>query len=404
MVVGARGSIGSLIVRKLAEAGTQVVGLDIVQAAGTAALTEGVEMRVDDITHPGVDTRRLLCEADVVVLAVSESVLLEAMPMMAPCVQPGGLIVETLSTKSVFAQALQGQEFPQQILGINPMFAGDLDPQGRPVAAVVHRDGLLVQAFIEFVRSWGSQVVNLTPVEHDRTVVHLQALTHLAVLAFGRSLAEPALDLRQLLALAPPPSRVLISLVARMTQNQPEVYWDIQASNPFAVGARASLRAALVELDEAVNSDDRPRFDGMLAELKATFGGSGPGLVDMSRQLFALIGQGVPAAAPVDAERKAPGTLADFRTAIDAIDDGIVDLLAKRLEIVWQVGHTKKATSTPVMQPNRVLEVKARCRARGARQGIRGDFVEALYQQIIDEACRMEYDFTEEQAPGTGVS
>jgi chorismate mutase len=83
-------------------------------------------------------------------------------------------------------------------------------------------------------------------------------------------------------------------------------------------------------------------------------------------------------------------SLGGFREQIDQIDDTIVDLLARRLDIVRLVARAKEASATPVMQPERVTEVKRRCRERAQRRNVRGDFVDVLYQLIIDEACRIE--------------
>jgi 4-amino-4-deoxychorismate mutase len=90
-------------------------------------------------------------------------------------------------------------------------------------------------------------------------------------------------------------------------------------------------------------------------------------------------------------------TLGSFRDEIDHIDDRIVDLLGRRLEIVRQVAEAKKVSATPVMQPERVVEVKRRCRMRGLAQNVRGEFIEQLYQLIIDEACRIEDEFVSDQ-------
>ena len=86
-------------------------------------------------------------------------------------------------------------------------------------------------------------------------------------------------------------------------------------------------------------------------------------------------------------------TMADYRIQIDNIDDKIVDLIGSRMQIVRHVAQTKKSSGIPVMQPNRVQEVMSRCRARASQNNVREDFVEALYQMIIDEACCIEYEF-----------
>lgn len=86
-------------------------------------------------------------------------------------------------------------------------------------------------------------------------------------------------------------------------------------------------------------------------------------------------------------------TMADYRIQINNIDDNIVDLIGNRLQIVRHVAQTKKSSGIPVMQPNRVQEVKSRCRARASQNNVSEEFVDALYQMIIDEACRIEYEF-----------
>lgn len=82
--------------------------------------------------------------------------------------------------------------------------------------------------------------------------------------------------------------------------------------------------------------------------------------------------------------------LDNLRQRIDAIDDQLIDLLGARLNIVREVATYKKQNATPVMQPGRVEEVKARCRARAENFDVRGEFINTLYDLIIGEACRIE--------------
>lgn len=82
----------------------------------------------------------------------------------------------------------------------------------------------------------------------------------------------------------------------------------------------------------------------------------------------------------------------EFRVKIDSIDNSIVDLLGSRFDVVRQVAEAKKSGNIPVMQPNRVQEVKSRCKERASRNNVSTEFVDALYQMIIEEACRIEYE------------
>lgn len=80
----------------------------------------------------------------------------------------------------------------------------------------------------------------------------------------------------------------------------------------------------------------------------------------------------------------------ELRRALDELDAEIVTRLARRLAICESVAQLKKREKIAMMQPQRVETVKRRNAARGESLGLRGDFVVALYEQIIAEACRVE--------------
>ena len=87
--------------------------------------------------------------------------------------------------------------------------------------------------------------------------------------------------------------------------------------------------------------------------------------------------------------------LEKFREVIDAVDDEIVSLIARRLNICRDVAAYKKRTGVSMMQPGRVDQVKERCAERGSNQGLRPEFVKALYAVIIQEACVLEDEIIE---------
>lgn len=82
--------------------------------------------------------------------------------------------------------------------------------------------------------------------------------------------------------------------------------------------------------------------------------------------------------------------LKDQRARIDALDDRIVDLLAERMDIVREVGLIKAREGLDLIQTDRVIEVRERCAARGAKRGLNPELVRRLYNDIIDEAHQME--------------
>ncbi|GLY52648.1 prephenate dehydrogenase/arogenate dehydrogenase family protein [Lentzea sp. NBRC 102530] len=261
-VVGGRGAVGSLFAERLAESGDVEV-LDL--ATGFDATAPDREL-----------------DADVVVIALPEQVALDAVKALR--VRPGTLLVDTLSVKSGVVEAIRATGL--EAVSVNPMFAPSLPVRGRPIAAVVVRDGPLAQDFLRLLGSWGARVVEVTAPEHDRLAAASQALTHAAVLGFGLGLVELGLGAADLTALAPPPHRTLLALLARIAGGTPEVYWDVQSANPLAAQARSALAVGMRRVADAVESGDEAVFADLVGELRGFLGDELPRHRELCERIF----------------------------------------------------------------------------------------------------------------------
>jgi 4-amino-4-deoxychorismate mutase len=82
--------------------------------------------------------------------------------------------------------------------------------------------------------------------------------------------------------------------------------------------------------------------------------------------------------------------LPEFRARLDVVDDEIARLFGERFQICRDVAHYKSAHAIPMMQPDRVAEVRARYLDRGAAAGLPPDFSAELFELLIAATCRME--------------
>lgn len=82
--------------------------------------------------------------------------------------------------------------------------------------------------------------------------------------------------------------------------------------------------------------------------------------------------------------------LAPFRRRLDVLDDLIARLLGERFETCREVALYKREHEIPMMQPDRVAEVRARYLARGADARLPPDYVQALFELTIAATCKME--------------
>ncbi len=82
--------------------------------------------------------------------------------------------------------------------------------------------------------------------------------------------------------------------------------------------------------------------------------------------------------------------LEPFRRRLDALDSEIAGLLGERFEICREVAHHKRAHDIPMMQPERVIEVRERYLQRGAAVNLPPEFTAALFELLIGATCKLE--------------
>jgi 4-amino-4-deoxychorismate mutase len=82
--------------------------------------------------------------------------------------------------------------------------------------------------------------------------------------------------------------------------------------------------------------------------------------------------------------------LTPYRRRLDALDEEIARLLGERFAICREIALHKRAHGIPMMQPDRVVEVRERYLARGAEVDLPPDFTANLFELLIAATCRME--------------
>lgn len=82
--------------------------------------------------------------------------------------------------------------------------------------------------------------------------------------------------------------------------------------------------------------------------------------------------------------------LAALRRQIDAADEELVRVLARRFSLVEEIGAIKAARGDPVVVPARIEAVLARVEGHAKAAGLDPAIARRLWRAIIDEACALE--------------
>ncbi|HEX7814627.1 MAG TPA: prephenate dehydrogenase [Dyella sp.] len=274
------GPVGRMFGDLLHDHGSRVMRFDRVPAPG---VLEG-DARIPDETL--LESVR---RSDLLLLALPEPVLADALKTLASHMPPHALLVETASVKTCLEPIKQAQLAGREILGINPMFAPSLAMKGRSVAVIRQHYGKASECFESILEKAGAVLVDMSAGYHDRIAANTQALTHATILAFAEALRQSGYSLTEILAVAPPPFRVLAALVARMLGQNSNVYLDIQSENPYAADARRRLIEGISHCSAQSTATDTRAFALWFEDISGYFGPEQRDLGELCASLFANI-------------------------------------------------------------------------------------------------------------------
>jgi chorismate mutase len=85
-------------------------------------------------------------------------------------------------------------------------------------------------------------------------------------------------------------------------------------------------------------------------------------------------------------------TLASVRAEIEEIDQSIVDLMARRVELARQTGTLKRAAGSFTLDPEREAAVIRRAAALAREAALDEEAVRAVFWQIIGMARRAQQE------------
>ncbi len=251
LIVGGRGSMGSLFVRCFTQSDYAVRILDVDDWPQVGELTQGIDLAL--LAVP---------------IAVTPAVALQLGPHLPPhCV----LCDITSLKREPLAAMLRGHAGP--VVGLHPLFGPSTVSMDKQIVVTSPgREADACQWLIDQLSVWGSVPVEATAEEHDRTMGIVQALRHFATFAFGQYLCDRQIPISRTLEVSSPIYRLELGMVGRLFAQDPELYAEII----FATAERRALLRDFIEsLNrhlEMVDRGDQQAFIEQFRKVAAWFG------------------------------------------------------------------------------------------------------------------------------------
>ncbi len=296
-----------------------------------------------------------------IVVAVPVPRVLAALVDLRAHIAPSQVVFDVGSVKVQPAKAM-AETFGSTIpwCGTHPLFGPvSLALAERPLRVVLcpapaHPTAAArVRALYERI---GCEVIEQTPESHDRVMAHTHALTFFV--AKGMIDAGAGLDV----PFAPPSFQAIARAIEAVRSDGGHLFAAIARDNPFAAEARKELVQALASIDRAL---DAQSVDGVDAPTNG--------------ERFAIpdLGQGSP-------------ELKETRDHIDAIDRGIVSLLAQRAQLQQRAARAKAALGAPVLDGAREAKLLSERRSWANEMKLDEDGVAEVFRAILTMSRRAQ--------------
>lgn len=82
--------------------------------------------------------------------------------------------------------------------------------------------------------------------------------------------------------------------------------------------------------------------------------------------------------------------LLELRSKIDILDDEILSAVQKRMNVVKEIGKTKKENKIQILQSDRWTEILEMAKQKGSSKGLSNEFVEKLFKAMHQESINVQ--------------
>jgi chorismate mutase/prephenate dehydrogenase len=202
---------------------------------------------------------------DLIVVAtpikISNEVLLELAAR-----KPRGVVFDLGSLKTPLRAGLTAlRAAGVRATSIHPMFGPDTDLlTGRHVIFIDLGDAESLRMAQELFASTMAEQAVMSLDEHDRLIAYVLGLSHALNISFFTALANSGENAQRLASLSSTTYDAQIDIATRVSNESPELYFEIQHLNDYGQESLQALRVAVEQLCNSVTGNDAQAFKALM--------------------------------------------------------------------------------------------------------------------------------------------
>jgi len=257
LVVGGAGKMGQWFCRFFASRGHDVKVWDMHRKGGfpmVASLEQGVK------------------EAEVICVATPISITADVLHKIFR-LKPKGLVFDISSVKSPIIDILkEGADQGLLVCSVHPLFGPD-------ASFIFARNLILcncgsdqaISKFMPLLNGTGANVMESLVEDHDKLIAVVLGMSHALNLAFFEALHNSGFKYNELRPASSTTFEKQMNTSSSVSQESPDLYYEIQHLNPYNAEVLDILISALKEVKEAGSEDDRAHMFRIMQEGRKYF-------------------------------------------------------------------------------------------------------------------------------------
>ena len=254
-IVGGTGKFGQHMARRLEEDHSVSISGSSVEKAERIAGEYGWEHG----SNAGI-----VKDADIIIVSVPISITTDVIHEIGPHVPEDALLTDVTSVKQKPVEAME--QYSSEVLGMHPMYAPSNTVEGQKVVLTPVK-GDRWKLMEDFWQDLGAEIHITDPGSHDSAMSVVQGLMHFSELVIAETVERTELE-EETDEYSTPVHTLITDLVARMLNQQSELYGAIQSENPRNEDIRENFIESAEHMKEIIGTEE---FSGRFDELGDQF-------------------------------------------------------------------------------------------------------------------------------------
>ncbi|MFA5931644.1 MAG: prephenate dehydrogenase/arogenate dehydrogenase family protein [archaeon] len=265
LIIGGAGAFGSFYAKLFLRNDFEVSINDVSEAAAKKVCDEHKLNLVTDLKQAK--------EFDIVIVSVPNSDAPVVINKVSKIMKKDSLLIDLCSVKTPLEEELnKAAKLGLEVVSLHPMHGPRIGCiSGQSIAIIKIGKGELAKQIINALEKEGAELFNTTIKEHDEILSIVQGLTHYSQFVCATTLKELEVDQKRTLHLASPNYTLLVSLISRVVLQNPEIYSEIQLSNPLNEKVRTAFIKSAKEIDEICSKNDKKLLAKKIVEIAQQF-------------------------------------------------------------------------------------------------------------------------------------